>query len=43
LGIIEKHGGTISVHSQLQQGTIFTILLPIRFGHNDLSEFSIVR
>jgi signal transduction histidine kinase len=34
-GIIERHHGTIDVHSRLGQGTVFTIVLPtgdIRFG-----------
>ena len=28
--VIEKHGGAIKVDSQLRQGTIFTLLLPIK-------------
>ncbi|UCG11040.1 MAG: PAS domain-containing protein [Deltaproteobacteria bacterium] len=34
-GIIEQHGGTIEVNSQLGQGTSFTIELPLDHGDND--------
>ncbi|MCJ7601023.1 MAG: ATP-binding protein [Desulfobulbaceae bacterium] len=42
LGIMEKHGGTISVESQLQNGSIFTITLPIMPENDDLSEYRIL-
>jgi signal transduction histidine kinase len=42
LGIIEKHEGTISVESQLQNGSVFTITLPIMPENNDLSEYRIL-
>ena len=29
LGIIRKHGGDIQVESQINQGTTFTVLLPV--------------
>ena len=31
-GILEEHEGTITVESRLNQGTVFTILLPVRTG-----------
>jgi len=42
LGIIEKHGGTISVDSQLRKGSVFTITLPIMPENDDLSAYSIL-
>ena len=42
LGIIEKHGGTISVNSQLQKGSVFTVTLPIIPENDDLSEYRIL-
>lgn len=42
LGIIEKHGGTISVNSQLQKGSVFTVTLPIIPENDDLSEYRII-
>ncbi|RJX31150.1 MAG: PAS domain S-box protein [Desulfurivibrio sp.] len=42
LGIIEKHGGTISVNSQLQQGSIFTITLPIMPENTDPADHRIL-
>ena len=42
LGIIEKHGGTISVESRLQNGSVFTITLPIMPENDDLSEYRIL-
>lgn len=42
LGIIEKHGGTISVESRLQKGSVFTITLPIMPENDDLSEYRIL-
>jgi len=34
-GIIEQHGGTIDVKSEVGQGTSFTIRLPLHNGDND--------
>ncbi|MCK9293652.1 MAG: ATP-binding protein [Desulfobulbaceae bacterium] len=42
LGIIEKHGGTISVNSQLEKGSVFTVTLPIIPENDDLSEYRIL-
>ena len=42
LGIIEKHGGTISVNSQLQKGSVFTVTLPIIPENDDMSEYRIL-
>jgi len=42
LGIIEKHGGTLSVDSQLENGSVFTITLPIMPENDDLSEYRIL-
>ena len=36
LGIIEQHGGTINVKSRLDQGTTFTIRLPLDQGDKDV-------
>ena len=42
LGIIEKHGGTISVNSYLQKGSVFTITLPIMKENNDQIDYKIL-
>ena len=42
LGIIEKHEGTISVNSELQKGSVFTITLPIIPENNDMGEYRIL-
>jgi PAS domain S-box-containing protein len=42
LGIIEKHGGTISVNSQLQKGSVFTITLPIIPENDNPGEYRIL-
>jgi len=42
LGIIEKHGGTLAVDSQLQHGSVFTITLPIMPENDDLSAYRIL-
>ncbi len=36
--IIEKHGGILSVASQLNQGTVFTIMLPIEAEEDEKSK-----
>lgn len=36
--IIEKHGGQITLDSQLGQGTSFTVWLPVVTGENESGE-----
>jgi PAS domain S-box-containing protein len=33
-GIVEQHGGHLTVKSQVAQGTVFAIYLPVSAGHN---------
>jgi signal transduction histidine kinase len=35
MNAVEEHDGRIMVKSELNKGTTFTIILPIRHGHND--------
>ncbi|RVU32326.1 sensor histidine kinase [Neptunomonas marina] len=37
-GIVEKHGGVISVESQVGEGTTFTVRLPLKPPHVDVTE-----
>jgi two-component system NtrC family sensor kinase len=34
-GLIEQHGGTVAIESEVNRGTTFTIRLPISKGNND--------